>query len=89
MDKGISDNIYSKYRNPDPRCGYPFTPEPLDYCWSWANRVDRHKTANCDGCKGCDMFRVPVADSRDVLETKTSRNNAALRRNENANVECE
>jgi len=31
---------YLKYRNPDPRCTYPFTPDLFGYCWSYAIAVD-------------------------------------------------
>lgn len=31
---------FDKYRNPDPRCRYPFTPDPAGYCWSYAHHVD-------------------------------------------------
>ncbi len=50
---------WDKYRNPDPRCRYPFTPEPLGYCWSYANHVD--------GTKGFeDMARIcPECDEYD------------------------
>jgi len=28
------------YRNPDPRCTYPFEMCSLGYCWSYAHHVD-------------------------------------------------
>jgi len=31
---------YKKYKNPDSRCKYPFTNDPLGYCWGFANKVD-------------------------------------------------
>ena len=42
-----------KYKNPDPRCIYPF---PSDYCWSYACYVDGNKgfeniEAKCLSCK--------------------------------------
>ena len=33
-------NPFEKYKNPDPRCEYCFTPDPVGYCWSYANYVD-------------------------------------------------
>jgi hypothetical protein len=38
MDTG--EQIFGKYRNPDKRCQYPFEPNPLGYCWSYAHHVD-------------------------------------------------
>lgn len=29
------------YRNPDERCGYPFTPDGAGYCWSFAHFIDK------------------------------------------------
>jgi len=43
-----------KYENPDPRCTYPFTPDPLGYCWGYACHVDgdpQFKDFNCEGCE--------------------------------------
>lgn len=31
---------YTKYKNPDPRCTYPFGNRPLGYCWGYANYVE-------------------------------------------------
>lgn len=35
-----ADVDINDYKNPDPSCTYPFTPDPLGYCWSYANHVD-------------------------------------------------
>lgn len=35
-------NKYTKYKNKD-RCTYPFQPESLGYCWSYANWIDDGK----------------------------------------------
>ena len=31
---------FMKYRNPDQRCRYPFTPDPVGYCWGYALHID-------------------------------------------------
>ena len=31
---------FDKYRNPDPRCTYPWEPGPVGYCASYACAVD-------------------------------------------------
>lgn len=33
----------AKYRNPDPRCTYPWSPGGAGYCWSFAHHVDGRK----------------------------------------------
>jgi len=30
----------NSYKNPDKRCTYPFTCDPLGYCWAYAHHVD-------------------------------------------------
>lgn len=54
----MKKNPFLKYENKDPRCDYPFTPDPLGYCWGYANNVDENKTKEeCDKyCKGCEMW---------------------------------
>ena len=47
------------YKNPDKRCTYPFTCDPLGYCWSYANYVDgdeRFKDIEAI-CKNCEMWK--------------------------------
>ena len=59
---GATENVFDKYRNPDKRCGYPFTPDPAGYCWSYANHVDG-KVGFEDMesiCEGCDRFEPSV-----------------------------
>lgn len=53
------DNPYEKYRNPDPRCTYPFTPDPVGYCWGYACHVDgNEKFADMmSRCVGCECWR--------------------------------
>lgn len=55
------------YENRDERCGYPFTMDPLGYCWSYATHVDvmAGRTEDADGrwrdmesiCSGCDLWK--------------------------------
>lgn len=54
------NDTYKKYRNPDKRCKYPFTAEPLGYCWSYANHVDGdEKFQDMEAiCKTCDLWEV-------------------------------
>ena len=51
-----------KYKNPDSRCRYPFTPDPIGYCWSYANHVDGTKGfEDMDKiCPGCDEWSGPA-----------------------------
>ena len=51
--------LFNRYKNPDPRCEYPFTPDPVGYCWSYANHVDGDpQFKNLDAiCKGCECFK--------------------------------
>ena len=36
----LQELFFDRYRCPDKRCGYPFEPCAVGYCWSWANYVD-------------------------------------------------
>jgi len=47
------------YRNPDARCTYPFTPDPVGYCWAYAHHVDGNpKFADMDKiCPGCECWK--------------------------------
>jgi hypothetical protein len=61
MTDGMSNDnggaaMFEKYRNPDSRCEYPFTPDPTGYCWSFAHHVDgtkgfEHLEAICPTCE--------------------------------------
>ncbi len=61
----INEEKFKKYRNPDPRCTYPFDPSPLGYCWSFAQYVDdgwsglkRGKEKGMETiCKGCECWK--------------------------------
>ena len=48
----------NSYRNPDKRCTYPFTCDPVGYCWSYATHVDgNEKYKDIESiCKGCEMW---------------------------------
>lgn len=49
----------NSYKNPDPRCTYPFSPKPLGYCWAYANHVDGTRGfEDMEAiCKDCNMWR--------------------------------
>jgi hypothetical protein len=51
------------YRNPDSRCTYPFTCEPLGYCWSYAHHVDGTKSYEDMSkiCPSCDCWNSQLA----------------------------
>ena len=50
-------SVFDKYRNPDPRCGYPFTPDPCGYCWSFAHHVDGTGCKDMDKiCPRCELW---------------------------------
>ena len=41
-------------------CGYPFTPEPLGYCWSYATDVDNEvpaKETEATHCRHCEFYK--------------------------------
>lgn len=57
----LNQSLIAKYRNPDPRCTYPFDHSPAGYCWSYAHWVDGSsgyagKPVE-DLCKGCDLWK--------------------------------
>jgi len=54
-----------KYRNPDRRCTYPFTPDPVGYCWSYACHVDGESRFEdmLKICAGCECWKDD-ADTR-------------------------
>ena len=47
----IDDLRFSKYKNPDKRCTYPFEPMSIGYCWGWASFVDGGNPPKCDKCE--------------------------------------
>lgn len=47
---------FEDYKNPDPRCTYPFTPDAIGYCWGYANAFDNDsleefKEISCPKCE--------------------------------------
>ncbi len=57
---------YAKYENKDPRCDYPFTPDPIGYCWGFAQYIDylKRPIAWKNGvkwyklsCRGCESYK--------------------------------
>ena len=51
------------YRNPDPRCCYPFELSPLGYCWGYAIDVDAGRERTEEACEACDCWN-PEGDSQ-------------------------
>ena len=43
---------------PHKKCKYPFTKDNINYCWGWADAVDRKNKAeyikNC--CQDCEFY---------------------------------
>ncbi len=60
------------YNNPDKRCTYPFTCDPLGYCWSFALHVDGSKGYEDMSkiCPGCECWKE-AKDGKD--DTKKER----------------
>ena len=54
---------YLKYRNPDPRCTYPFDAEPCGYCWSYAVIIDLggSQRTQLAGCRHCECWKEGAA----------------------------
>ena len=58
-DRAAAMKFYGKYRNRNPRCGYPFEPSPAGYCWSYAHHVDGTKgfeEMSKEICPHCELF---------------------------------
>jgi len=53
------------YNNPDPKCQYPFTPDGLGYCWSYAHHIDGTKGFEdlSQICPGCESWNPEVKES--------------------------
>lgn len=50
-----------KYINPDPRCTHPVNLDSLDYCWGYAEKIDKGEEINMEElCEGCEFFREEV-----------------------------
>lgn len=51
------EQYFEKYRNPDSRCLYPFTPDELGYCWGFAHAVDEDRKMDGRGCSAhCEYW---------------------------------
>jgi hypothetical protein len=48
---------FHKYDNKD--CDYPFTPDPVGYCWTFAHHIDGTEGFEDlqSKCKGCEFVR--------------------------------
>ena len=65
----VMKNPYKKYRNPDKNCQYPFTPDPVGYCWGYATLIDNLTCPTCKRiikpdemivrslCSGCEFWK--------------------------------
>jgi hypothetical protein len=55
-----------RYRNPDPRCTYPFEPSGVGYCCSYALYVDGDKKIMSmdSACSNCDCWEPNITDKR-------------------------
>jgi len=56
--KVFEEEKYLKYKNPDPRCHYPFSPQPFGYCLSYRKDVDdgSPKAGTFQECEGCPYW---------------------------------
>lgn len=47
-----------KYINPDPRCAHPVNFDAIDYCWGYAEKIDKGEEINMNElCEGCEFFK--------------------------------
>lgn len=68
----------NSYKNPDPRCTYPFTCDPLGYCWSFALHIDGNENYKNmeEHCKHCECwseseeYKKEQEKMRDIIERK-------------------
>jgi hypothetical protein len=50
-----------KYINPDPRCTHPVNLDVIDYCWGYAEKIDKGEEIDMNElCEGCEFFREEV-----------------------------
>ncbi len=57
-----------KYRNPDPRCGYPWADDFSEYCLSYACHIggeERYRDMEgiCPGCKYFTPAKPPTEET--------------------------
>lgn len=68
--------MFEKYKNPDPRCRYPFTDSPLGYCWGWASYVDGKESfagfKDMALCHDCEFFAPTCTESAAVQHPTVS-----------------
>lgn len=57
-----NEEHFIKYRNSDDKCTYPFTPDPLGYCWSFAHHIDKTKGYEDMEkiCKNCECWKEKI-----------------------------
>lgn len=58
MDKQSYKHKIETLYTPPKWCKYPYEPDPLGYCWSWALHQDgdaRFKDARDGFCLGCEF----------------------------------
>ena len=65
---------HAKYYKPE-GCAYPYQFDPLDYCWTYANMVDKGKEHEMD-CDGCEykLLKLKCNMCSEVFEQKTKGN---------------
>jgi hypothetical protein len=50
-----------KHINPDPRCTHPVNLDAIDYCWGYAEKIDKGEEINMNElCNGCEFLREEV-----------------------------
>jgi hypothetical protein len=61
--------MLKKYENPDRRCFYPFSNDPVGYCWSFAHHVDgTPRFADIKSiCASCEYWRESPNFDKDLL----------------------
>ncbi|GEM_PF-2912563 len=66
--KVITKKDILKYKPPE-WCDYPFTPDPMGYCWSWAQHIDgTHEFKNIKNickCRPCEFYNGTIHDTEE------------------------
>ena len=62
--------MFEQYRNPDKRCDYHFTNDPLGYCWSFAHHVDGTEGFSDMSkiCSTCSLWSGPIPEPEEAEE---------------------
>lgn len=59
--KNFKENLIDKrlkYVNPDLRCTHPVNLDAIDYCWGYAEMIDKGKEIDMNEfCEGCEFFK--------------------------------